>query len=237
MQTVMSQRLQTLCCFLQELISHRMPIGIIDGLEMIQIQIHQNEGQLLFLFTLQHHREIALIEKSGQSIGIRQCFQIMLFPDILTDAHHFFQHALFIPGNRHHRHKPEGLFLAAAALKAHEIILRFQNADEVLFGQQLADLHMLRIPRRDKGTGEFLHEQRETACLRIQRFLQLILPIVIPVRLQIGHDEAIRHAPHPSEKLPHHLFLAREHLLLLLLLMKSLPSLLDGHPDHEKGQE
>ena len=57
--------------FLQELIPHRMPVGIIDGLEPIQIQIHQHERQLLFLFVLQHHREIALIEKSGQPIGIR----------------------------------------------------------------------------------------------------------------------------------------------------------------------
>ena len=55
--------------FLQELIPHRMPVGIIDGLELIQI--HQHERQLLFLFVLQHHREIALIEKSGQPIGIR----------------------------------------------------------------------------------------------------------------------------------------------------------------------
>ena len=57
--------------FLQELIPHCMPVGIIDGLEPIQIQIHQNKRQLLFLFVLQHHREIALIEKSGQPIGIR----------------------------------------------------------------------------------------------------------------------------------------------------------------------
>ena len=96
---------------------------------------------------------------------------------------------------------------------------------------------MLRIPRRDKGAREFLHEERERARLWIQRFLQQILPIMIHVHLQMSHDETIRHAPHPAEKLPHHLFLAREHLLLLLLLMKSLPGLLDGHTDHEKSQQ
>ena len=82
----------------------------------------------------------------------------MLLPDILTDAHHFFQHALFVPRDRHHRHKPEALFLAATVFKAHEIILLAQNADEIFFGQQLAELHMLRVPRRDICLGDFFHE-------------------------------------------------------------------------------
>ena len=82
----------------------------------------------------------------------------MLLPDILTDAHHFFQHALFVPRDRHHRHKPEALFLAATVLKAHEIILLSQNADEIFFGQQLAELHMLRVPHRDIVPGNFFQE-------------------------------------------------------------------------------
>lgn len=60
---------------------------------------------------------------------------------------------------------------------------------------------------------------------------------MILVRLQIGHDEAIRHAPHPAKELSHHLFLAGEYLLFLLFLMQSLSGLLDGHTDHEKSQQ
>ena len=82
----------------------------------------------------------------------------MLLPDILTDAHHLFQHALFVPRDRHHRHKPEDLFLTATVLKAHEIILFSQNTDEIVFGQQLAKLHMLRVPRRNICPGNFFHE-------------------------------------------------------------------------------
>ena len=78
--------------FPEQLVAGIVAVGIVDGLEVVEVEIEQGESLPFFLFELKHPAEIPVVEQSGQAVGVGQPLQLPAFQRLGAEGVFFFFH-------------------------------------------------------------------------------------------------------------------------------------------------
>lgn len=91
---------------------------------------------------LQHRQypvEVALVQQTGQAIGVGKALQQVLLAHILHDHHHTGQ-AIFLPRHGNDRHHEKRAFIAGGIFQLEGVVVRFDEPAQVFRGQHLGIL-------------------------------------------------------------------------------------------------
>ena len=107
----------------QQLVPHVMAVGVVDGLEVIQIQVEEHEGKLFLLLLLQNGAKMPPVEQARQTVCVGHGLQRHPFSNVLRDHHDLRQRTLCVPFHGDHMHDLINILVLVAVLKLHAVLL------------------------------------------------------------------------------------------------------------------
>ena len=109
----------------QQLVPHVMAVGVVDGLEAVQIQVEEHEGKLFLLLLLQNGAKMPPVEQARQTVCVGHVLQRHPFSNVLNDHHDLRQHALCVPFHGDHLHDLIDILDLVTVLKLQAVLLCF----------------------------------------------------------------------------------------------------------------
>ena len=152
---------------------------------------------------LQHRQypvEVALVQQTGQAIGVGKALQQVLLAHILHDHHHTGQ-AIFLPRHGNDRHHEKCAFIAGGIFQLEGVVVRFDEPAQVFRGQHLGDLGVFAIGQ-NYILARYLLQHLLVRALRLVQRLSAPLVVLVAVAVQIAHCKTLHNACHARK---HHI--------------------------------
>ena len=175
----------------QHLVSHHMPVPIIDRLKQIQIHIKQRVRRFLLILDVQQRFEIPFVEQARQRIGIGKILQLMSNADILRRQKDRMKSAI-LKCKRNHVHEHEHRPVSCTVFKGKRILPVGKQLRKMLRGQHIRDLCQIIARHGCIPSGNALNQLFIAPGFRIQR-ISLHFPVLVGSFFQITDGKPVYH--------------------------------------------
>ena len=69
----------------EQLVAHVVAVGVVDRLELVEVEVEEGEGDALALLDVQDVGEVALVEQPREVVGVGGALELLAKADVLDD--------------------------------------------------------------------------------------------------------------------------------------------------------